>query len=181
MFFASITGSILLAAGASPLSANCQTKVSAQSSGEVQVVIPFAVPVGVPVAPLAPYFYSYQQLQGRAADYVLPSSQPPAAAAPAAPADAPPMVSAPNPSSLVVAHCASCHGGQTPKAGLSLQLPSALSPADRLRVIQAVITNRMPKGSQLSSEERNAIIGELSHQSALPAAAPASPPDKKPD
>src|SRR5690606_5811224 len=42
---------------------NRQAKVRHVNRQEVKLVVPFAVPVGVPVAPFSPYFYGYQQFR----------------------------------------------------------------------------------------------------------------------
>jgi mono/diheme cytochrome c family protein len=172
-----ITILIILTPSFSPASAACRTKTVAKSSDEIEVVVPFAVPVGVPVAPFAPYFYSYQQTlaapqtgyyQGRigASGPMTPDDKTPppdvTPPIPQSPSSYPQASSVPPPpSSHVAMHCAACHGGQTPKAGLSLEHPETLNITDRLNAVHAVVTGRMPKGSRLSAEELQAVLAEL--------------------
>jgi hypothetical protein len=154
-----------------------RTKSVANVTDEVQEVVPFAVPVGVPVAPFAPYFYSYQQTQAVAAmvhhdekTEALPTATPESSTLPPTPAPS---------ASIVVEQCAMCHGGQSPKAGLSLENPKTLSIANRLRAVQAVVTGKMPKGAQLSAEELHADSRKLCGVRtgmAKPCSASSSPP-----
>ncbi|HTQ40331.1 MAG TPA: cytochrome c [Pirellulales bacterium] len=194
MSLLAITLLIYLTAVISQVSADCKTN----KGDEIQVVVPFAVPVGVPVAPFAPYFYSYQQVQGRVAGDENPTNGsmpisrpinpvpidiPSAAVSPPAsqfsPSVAGPSSPDPQNSSAAVTHCASCHGGQNPKANLSLEHPETLSPTDRLKAVRAVITGRMPKGSQISTEEIHAVITELTAQSNPAIDSSNNSPDKK--
>ena len=124
---------------------------------EIKVIVPFAVPVGVPVAAVAPYFYSYQQFQTRPEE---PSGVVVKATAPAR--DSLPAsrgLSSP----LVAAHCATCHGGPSPKAGLSLESIDNLSDADRFKAIRAVASGRMPKGETVTADEVRAVIQQLAN------------------
>ncbi|HEY2883209.1 MAG TPA: hypothetical protein VGJ15_12265 [Pirellulales bacterium] len=134
--------------------AACRTKSVAKSADEALVIVPFAVPVGVPVAPFAPYFYSYQPVQPTA----------PVVAAQAATTQADRV----QPESLVAARCANCHGGAAPKAGLSLEQLDSLSADDRLRAIRAVAAGRMPKGSRPSTDEVRSLINELAQPAVSP-------------
>jgi mono/diheme cytochrome c family protein len=175
--------------GISHVWAGCQAKTVVKTSDEIQVVVPFAVPVGVPVAPFAPYFYSYQQVQERDArcdNFSFdPAPMPHQNNAPTS--DSPPT----NPSSntvpkplnpqapsVIVAHCAVCHGGQNPKANFSLEHPETLSAADRLKAIQAVISGRMPKGNPLSPDEVRAVIAELARPSSSAVGSSENSPQK---
>ncbi|HEY2827641.1 MAG TPA: cytochrome c [Pirellulales bacterium] len=156
-----------------PASAACRSKYVFNNSDEIKVIVPFAVPVGVPVAPFAPYFYSFQQSQSSAARYqsqidpttcalpkenVAPDSSPSDSQFPSSD----PRSSTPSPLSIVAAKCANCHGGPTPKAGLSLEQPESLNTADRIRAIHAVVTGQMPKGKRLLPDELQAVTTELS-------------------
>jgi mono/diheme cytochrome c family protein len=157
-------------------SAGCRTKTVTNSADEIQLVVPFAVPVGVPVAPFAPYFYSYQQTKATSvgaydgksdasrpmppdvdtqkADDPSPSSQ---YSSPVSPPSPSPMYA-----SLVTTRCVTCHGGPAPKAGLSLENPTAMKTADRLNAIHAVVTGKMPKGAHLAVDELQRVVAELS-------------------
>ena len=132
--------------------AACRVKDVSNTRDEIRIVVPFAVPVGVPVAAFAPYFYGYRQFQVQAQGLQplgLPQVQ----------------ASAPSRSqlvdSLVTSHCAACHAGAAPKAGLSLGSIADLSASDRLKAIRAVATGRMPKRETLSADEIRAVIEEL--------------------
>jgi mono/diheme cytochrome c family protein len=165
------------------LSADCKTKAVVKTNDEIQVVVPFAVPVGIPVAPFAPYFYSYQQVQGAISEYATPPSN----RMPAVLPDRPGLSSAiadysstsTHSTSEVVTHCAICHGGTAPKAKLSLEHPESLRAEDRLKTIQAVVSGQMPKGSQLSSEEMRSVIAELAGQVSPIAESSENSSDKK--
>jgi mono/diheme cytochrome c family protein len=61
--------------------------------------------------------------------------------------------------SLIATHCATCHGGATPKAGLSLD--GSLTPQVRLRAIRAVLQGDMPPGRPLAAAELTALLREL--------------------
>jgi mono/diheme cytochrome c family protein len=136
-----------------PLWAACRAKNVVTASEEVKVVVPFAVPVGVPVATLAPYFYSYQQFQLK-----TPEPMPAPAATPTPPASSNPTAAA---ASVVLSRCASCHGGSAPKSELSLEHVDRLTAAQRVKAIHEVITGNMPKGGRLSGDEMRAVINEL--------------------
>jgi hypothetical protein len=143
---------VLALAAATPHATQAKTKSESKPT-EVKVIVPFAIPVGVPVATFAPYFYSYQQFQAPLSDFRPPNS------------DFTPHseLSAPHLNSSVETHCAACHSGPSPKAGLSMENVSTLSPIDRLRAIRAVATGQMPKGQSLSAEEIRSLITELSN------------------
>jgi hypothetical protein len=120
------------------------------------VVTAFAVPVAVPVAPFAPYWYGVAEFHDPVSMRV-PSSFPRSAWERTA-VEAPPRETA------IVAHrCGACHGSISPKQGLSLVDPTALSAEDRLRALRAVVTGAMPPETEpkLSDADRNAIIHEL--------------------
>src|SRR5262249_54459669 len=134
------------------------------------VVTSFAVPVGVPVAPFAPYFYSAQQFQPAAHISViggqeLPSQPTVSATRPLLPpstlSDAATSNFRTQLDSPIAAHCASCHGGPAPKGGFSLERVDQLQASDRLKAIRAVVSGRMPKGGKLSNDEVRTILDEL--------------------
>jgi hypothetical protein len=141
-----------------PLSAACRAKTIFNSGEEVKVVVPFAVPVGVPVATFAPYFYSYQQFQLKTSEPI--NSQPPSPTL--SPSSVPTAESAP----LVSNHCATCHGGLTPKAELSLEHLERLTSAQRVKAIHEVVVGNMPKGGRLTSDEMRSVISELAKTAA---------------
>ena len=136
-----------------PLAAACRGKNIVNAGEGVKVAIPFAVPVGVPVATFAPYFYSYQQFQLK-----TPEPMPDSPATPTPPASSNPTAAA---TSLVSSRCASCHGGATPKAELSLEHVDRLTAAQRVKAIHEVVTGNMPKGGKLSGDEMRAVVNEL--------------------
>jgi hypothetical protein len=143
----------LLLASPLPARAACTPTRSASEAAnqEPKTLVPFAVPIGLPVATFAPYFYSAAQFQ--------PS--------PASTTDKGPRTTdlqsanQKGPNNLVAMHCSSCHSGPSPKAGLALDHRDALSLTDCLRAIRAIASGQMPKGSQLSDQEIRALIQEL--------------------
>ena len=85
--------------------------------------------------------------------------------APTQPAVPPSPLSDPQPSgpSLVAKHCASCHGldKAAPKGGLFYDGGHKLDCGPSLKAIQSVMTGKMPKGVQLTPEEKGELIREL--------------------
>ena len=85
--------------------------------------------------------------------------------APTQPAVPPSPLSDPQPSgpSLVAKHCASCHGldKAAPKGGLFYDGGHKLDCGPSLKAIQSVMTGKMPKGVQLTPEEKGDLIREL--------------------
>ena len=159
LFIASL---LTLTYPAAPTSAACHTQAMVQNNNEITVAVPFAVPVGVPVAPLSPYFYGYQQIYSPIpqSNGQTNSSDPIAKVGPANDAASvdqsksnPSQSAPPFPSSLVVTTCAKCHGGQAPKAGLSLEHPEALNTSDRLR---------HPRSRHRTNAERKPALPERS-------------------
>jgi hypothetical protein len=138
-------GLLCLIGGAQRLPAACRTTTAATANTEIKVIVPFAIAVGIPVAPLAPYFYSYQAAQDRGVRIEERES---------------PSILAPR-SSLLTQHCSACHSGAAPKAGLSLESIDTVALANRLRAVRAVASGRMPKGESLSADEIRALIQEL--------------------
>ena len=65
--------------------------------------------------------------------------------------------------STINLHCGTCHGAISPKQGLSLIDPTALSADDRLRTLRAVVTGAMPPETEspLTDADRTAILREL--------------------
>jgi mono/diheme cytochrome c family protein len=140
------------------------------------VVTQFAVPVAVPqyTVPIAqPSYVQYgtlqtgygtastEALEDRIVAKVLKGLQ---ATGTVKPLEAPP--------SLVTRSCVQCHGGATPKAGLDLSRPDALSAEQRLACVARLLTDdaekRMPpkaSGVTLSAEELGKVLQELSETS----------------
>jgi len=119
-------------------------------------VVPFAVPVAVPVATVQSPTVLYSYDGHRAANQVTPTQHE------ELPAEANPQAS----STLLEQKCAQCHGGAAPKAGLDLSNPVSLSPQQRLAAVARVVSDdaelRMPKGSTLSPSEIGRLLQELS-------------------
>jgi hypothetical protein len=144
-----------LLASSSPLLAAChvvRVRNVHHHAAAAKVAVPFAVPVAVPVAVASPYFYSYSQfategrgarIEGREYESAALSSH------------------VPRSSSLVATHCATCHGGASPAAQLSLERVDRLSLADRLAAIRAVLSRRMPKGAKLDDDQLRVVVEEL--------------------
>lgn len=128
---------------------NRQAKVRHVNRQEVKLVVPFAVPVGVPVAPFSPYFYGYQQFR---VDPIESHSATPVTALPDRAA------------SLVATQCATCHSGPAPQGEVRLDRPEALDASHRLAAIRAVLAGRMPKGGTLTPDELRAILAELAKE-----------------
>ena len=65
---------------------------------------------------------------------------------------------------LVQRHCGSCHGLQKPdpKGGLYYDLGHQLDCRSAMAAVKAVSSGKMPKGTQLSAEDRAGLIAELS-------------------
>ena len=146
-------------AEAGPICTSAQRAAVVQKSIVVSsgfAVVPFAVPVAVPVAtvqsPTVLYSYDGHRVANRATQ--SPQEEPPA--------EANPQTS----STLLEQKCAQCHGGAAPKAGLDLSNPVSLSPQQRLAAVARVVSDdaelRMPKGSTLSPSEIGRLLQELS-------------------
>jgi hypothetical protein len=139
-------------------------------TGQQQLVVTaFAVPVAVPVAPFATYWYGVNDyyapsLRGSASGRGAPEAQPPELAR-----EAEPRTSAfqgrasERERSLIAQRCTSCHGQTSPKQGLSLVDPLSLSDFDRLRAIRAVVNGEMPPADAepLTDAQRTALLREL--------------------
>lgn len=138
---------LLLVASGGRLLAQC----TSTSRAEIKVAAPFAVSLGVPVAPLAPYYYSSRQFQTHA-------SPPPGSFEPNAALWPVPRGQS---SSALAAHCAACHSGPAPQGNIQLDHPAQLSIDERLAAIRAVAGRRMPQGKRLALDELRAVIEEL--------------------
>jgi cytochrome c553 len=125
------------------------------------VITAFAVPVAVPVAPFAPYWYGVSDYQE---PFSLRGSASQRAAREAEPRGTGFRGRASEPErSITVQKCTACHGRTSPKQGLSLVDPFSLSDSDRLRAIRAVVNGEMPpaESDALTDADRTAILREL--------------------
>ncbi len=119
-------------------------------------VVPFAVPVAVPVATVNPptVLYSFDALRGY--------QQQPRAKAPESKTEHATLKT----TVLVIQKCAKCHGGEAPKAGLDLSQATTLTTKQRLAAVARVVSDdpdeRMPKGAALSPAEIGRVLQELS-------------------
>jgi mono/diheme cytochrome c family protein len=155
------------------ISAACRVKTEVVAANVVAV--PVAVAIGVPVAEVAPYYYSYQAtaaqpsplaandaaVEAIAARVVEKLRSPNGGSAAAAgPASAPAALT------LVAQKCAKCHGGSEPKGNLSLENLGLLDCATRLRAVRAVLSEKMPKGGpRLTADEAGKVLDELTRGS----------------
>lgn len=134
------------------------------------VAVPYALPVGVPVAVLQSptVLYAFGGY-GMAAGYAPAAQAGPAANSAAADAS----VAASAAVSMVAAKCSKCHGANRADGRLDLQDLTALQPGQRLEAIRRLTTDeaaeRMPKGAKLTPAELGALIQELSQQIPTPA------------
>src|SRR5688500_15078982 len=89
-------------------------------------VIPFAIPVGVPVTTVfrPQVFYAYRAYAPEKPPLTV--ERPAAGKRPAERSDAP------RPAEPALQRCTRCHGGDAPKAGLDLSRPEALSERAKL-------------------------------------------------
>ena len=115
-------------------------------------VVPFAVPVAVPVTTVnvPTVLYSFDAHRGYQQQPQAKTSEPKHTAT----------------TVLVVQKCAKCHSGEAPKGGLDLTNPSALTTKQRLSAVARVVSDdpdeRMPKGATLSPGEIGRVLQELS-------------------
>jgi hypothetical protein len=139
-----------------------------QAAQQQIVITAFAVPVAVPVAPFATYWYGVSDYHDTSASRALATKRP--VAEPPTRETASDMGSnsvarraALGTRTLIAQHCTSCHGRTSPKQGLSLVDPLSLSDFDRLRAIRAVVNGEMPptEAEPLSDADRAAILREL--------------------
>lgn len=134
------------------------------------VITAFAVPVAVPVAPFATYWYGVSDYHdmpsfpGSARQRTAPEALPPKTANDVESKNAALRSGAsPAPQSLIAQRCTSCHGRTSPKQGFSLVDPLSLSDHDRLRAIRAVVNGDMPpaEADPLTEAQRAALLKEL--------------------
>ena len=135
------------------------------------VATAFAVPVAVPVAPFAPYWYSVSDYQHSLGPKLRLGPHVPEAPLRESVDQALPHIqrhervgrtSEPQ-RSIISQRCTSCHGRTSPKQGFSLVDPLSLSDHNRLRAIRAVINGEMPPDTEppLTGADRNALLREL--------------------
>ena len=69
--------------------------------------------------------------------------------------------------SLVAKHCASCHGldNPTPKARLNFDAGHRLDCETAIAGVRSVLNGKMPKGKQLSPDDRERLVAELAELS----------------
>lgn len=67
----------------------------------------------------------------------------------------------PEPISFVNQHCAKCHGTATPKGGYYIDGQSGMRPQDITAALRQIVSGEMPKGTQLTREQKNQLLGEL--------------------
>lgn len=175
--------------------AGCHVAVQAHNPQQL-VITPFAIPVAVPLATVAPVQYGYSY-QGAAAGYlgqanyrspdddfadrVAAKLATRLASMQAQPAAAQSL-------DLVTQKCAKCHTGPAAKGDWDLSRLG--TPAGRLEAISRITAEdpalRMPKGSPLKPEEIGSLIHTLSSRpaSTTQATGPATkspPPEPVPD
>jgi hypothetical protein len=152
---------------AAPSRVNRVHAVSTAHNKPQFVVTAFAVPVAVPVAPFAPYWYGVSDYREPLVPKLRLGTHHPEA--PLREPQAEPSTaqigrhSSQTARSLVTQRCTSCHGRTSPKQGLSLVDPLSLSDHNRLRAIRAVISGEMPPETEppLADADRNALLREL--------------------
>ncbi len=144
-------------------------------SSTAAVTLPVAI--GVPVAQISPYYYSYQAyaqqsafdssettveaIAARVVDKLRGGNPAAAMASPAEPSRA--LQSRTTSISIVGQKCVACHSGPNGKAGLSLTNLAVLDCSTRLKAVRAVLSERMPKdGPRLTPEEAGKVLEELS-------------------
>lgn len=140
-----------------------------QAAHQQFVITAFAIPVAVPVAPFAPYWYGINDyyhgpLHGSASVRGDLENRRRETASDKEPRAAELRFGGlRSEHSLVAQRCTSCHGRTSPKEGLSLIDPPSLSAGDRLRAIRAVIHGEMPPETEppLTDADRTALLREL--------------------
>ena len=170
--------------------AACRVKTQVVATNSVAVAaVPLAVSVGVPVAEVTPYYYSYSAYSPYAPTPTIdvdtlatklaaklaaggngnnspPNNNPPNNGPPnSGPQPAPPNPITPAklaPQSPVAQKCAQCHSGAEPKGKLSFENPAALDCPTRLKAIRAVLSEKMPQGGpKLTPDEAGKVLEEL--------------------
>lgn len=180
-----VSAVVVSLASAQIVAAACRVEHKAAKTNVVAV--PVAVSLGVPVAEVAPYYYSYQAAAPQSPERVASDAaieeiaarvveklRSPSAGglAAASPASAPQSNGVPRSSdpplgrlrggSVVADKCMRCHSGSEPKAGLSLENLATLNCETRLKAVRAVLSERMPKGGPpLTPEEAGKVLEEL--------------------
>ena len=134
------------------------------------IVTAFAVPVAVPVAPFAPYwygvsdYYDVRSFPGSAWERTAREALPHEISREAKIRRTNSQATASEPArSLVTQHCTSCHGRTSPKQGLSLIDTLSLTAEDRLRAVRAVFNGEMPPDTEpsLTDAQRDTLLREL--------------------
>lgn len=163
----------------------CQTNVQAAQVAAASAVVPFAVPVGVPVATVAnpSLFYSYNAYapqQAASADVYSQSFEARLAERIAEKIAARMAGGTLEAKALTVVdqHCAKCHSGPEPKGGFAVDL-GPLTAAQKLKSINRILADdtgkRMPKGEALTGQEIGKLIQFLSTPEVTAAAAKPGP------
>lgn len=115
-------------------------------------------------APQQPIGQSITLRQGGDGRWQLDVGQPGSIGASAKPQSVEAPQIRPNASqSLVAKHCASCHGldNPTPKARLNFDGGHRLDCKTAMAGVKSVLSGKMPKGKQLSPDERDRLVAEL--------------------
>lgn len=158
---------LLLAAPA--LAKPCRVVVQKQIVVANQVAVPFAIPVGVPVATAMPGGASYSANQ-----YASPAVPPTSSLAAATAGDAAlfeeflawraqrVQAQAKAAPTAVTQLCARCHTENTRGAGVAHFTMNELDTCEgRLKAIRAVLSGKMPKGIALDPEGVGKVLEEL--------------------
>lgn len=161
--------------------AACRVKTRAVVTDAVAVAqVPLAVAIGVPVAEVTPYYYSYSAYTPYAPSLATTVdvdalatklAEKLAAAGSTGNGGNTPQPTPPNPqpqpaklpsSSLIGQKCAQCHSGPEPRGKISLENPSALDCPTRLKAIRAILSEKMPQGGpRLTPDEAGKLLEEL--------------------
>jgi hypothetical protein len=162
--------------GAADAACRVKTKAVLEATAFVAPV-PLAISIGVPVAEVTPYYYSYSNYASQQtasidvdalATKIAEKLAPPGGNGKDVPKPAPPNPSEPPKpvvQSLVAQKCAQCHSGPDPKGKLSLENVGSLDCATRLNAIRAVLSEKMPQGGpKLSPDEAGKVLEELAGQ-----------------
>lgn len=183
----------LIALAILSLAIPCEAANKVVAKKQVVVVQNYAIPVAVPVAPLATYYYSSSQVQQqaysgppRSAEDILVdrlveklSARIGGASLPAAQAIAK--------QTLFGQKCATCHAkGDLENGKPQFTTLEALTPQQRLNAIDAMVHDRMPKGSKLSAQDAGELIREIVSQPVKaqvvpPGDVPPPPPEPQPE
>lgn len=153
------TIAILLALASTAYAGDCRIQRNAAVVADFAVV-PYAVPIGIPVAQVTPAFYSFQ---GAAQAYRQPAPAQPAADPEWAEFQAWKANRARAQAATVSAlqqNCVKCHseGG---KGFAAFELPANPTAEQRIHMSQEVLAGRMPKGRKLSADDVGRVLGEL--------------------